>query len=183
MVFELITGDFLFDPKEDKRNHSRDEDHLALMLELMGPKTPRYLYTTGKYSRELFKRDGSLRHINNLEYWSLPNVLLEKYKLAADEVWLLSSFLEPMLALDPRKRCSAATALRHPWLNVGLPPVYDGDPIQTIIVSSSSSSSSSSPSSSTSTTSSSSSTTTSSTDSTIDAQKEKEKDISVNNST
>jgi hypothetical protein len=30
MVFELVTGDFLFDPRADQRgNYSRDDDHLA----------------------------------------------------------------------------------------------------------------------------------------------------------
>ena len=33
LVFELITGDYLFDPKEDEYGkHTRDEDHLALMV-------------------------------------------------------------------------------------------------------------------------------------------------------
>ena len=43
MVFELVTGEFLFDPKDSKDgNHTRDEDHLALMIELLGrmPKVP-----------------------------------------------------------------------------------------------------------------------------------------------
>eukprot|EP01084_Bolivina_argentea_P193491 331953_1 len=41
MVFELITGDYLFDPKEgissdNSVGYSKDEDHLALIAELMG---------------------------------------------------------------------------------------------------------------------------------------------------
>jgi len=37
LVFELVTGDYLFDPKQDKsKRHSRNEDHMALMLELVG---------------------------------------------------------------------------------------------------------------------------------------------------
>lgn len=35
MVFELVTGDFLFDPKSG-RGYDRDEDHLALIIELLG---------------------------------------------------------------------------------------------------------------------------------------------------
>lgn len=34
-VFELITGDFLFDPKAGEY-YDRDEDHLALFIELLG---------------------------------------------------------------------------------------------------------------------------------------------------
>ena len=35
MFFELLTGDFLFDPKSS-RQWSTDEDQLALMIELLG---------------------------------------------------------------------------------------------------------------------------------------------------
>lgn len=123
MVFELITGDFLFDPKEDKNgNHSRDEDHLALMIELIG-QVPRNLFTSGKYSKEMFNRRGTLRNIKHLEYWGLEMVLHEKYKLQAEDAKHLSSFLTAMLTLDPRHRATAAEALRHPWLTNGLPPV------------------------------------------------------------
>jgi len=34
-VFELITGDFLFDPRTG-HDYDRDEDHLALLIELLG---------------------------------------------------------------------------------------------------------------------------------------------------
>ena len=35
LIFELATGELLFDPRRRSR-YSRDEDHLALMFELMG---------------------------------------------------------------------------------------------------------------------------------------------------
>lgn len=131
MVFELITGDFLFDPKEDKNgNHSRDEDHLALMIELIG-QMPRILYTNGKYSKEMFTRRGTLRKIKHLEYWGLEAVLTEKYKLPTEEAKQLCSFLSAMLTLDPRQRATAAEALRHPWLVSGLPPVVQSPSSQT----------------------------------------------------
>jgi serine/threonine-protein kinase SRPK3 len=39
VVFELVTGDFLFEPKSGP-SWDRDEDHVALMIELLG-KMPR----------------------------------------------------------------------------------------------------------------------------------------------
>jgi serine/threonine protein kinase len=36
MIFELVTGDFLFDPKKGA-NYKKNEDHLALITELIGP--------------------------------------------------------------------------------------------------------------------------------------------------
>jgi len=34
-VFELVTGDYLFEPKKGK-SYSKNEDHLALIAELIG---------------------------------------------------------------------------------------------------------------------------------------------------
>ena len=35
LTFELLTGDLLFDPKEAEK-WTRDDDHLALIIELLG---------------------------------------------------------------------------------------------------------------------------------------------------
>jgi len=38
MVFELITGDFLFDPRKAKDlAYCKNDDHIAQMIELLGP--------------------------------------------------------------------------------------------------------------------------------------------------
>ena len=49
MIFELCTGDYLFDPKASEE-YSRDEDHLALMMELLGP-MPKRLVENSKHSK------------------------------------------------------------------------------------------------------------------------------------
>ena len=36
MIFELVTGDYLFDPKKGK-NYKKNDDHLALISELIVP--------------------------------------------------------------------------------------------------------------------------------------------------
>ena len=54
MVFELVTGDLLFDPHEGE-GYDRDEDHLAQFQELLG-RIPRSIALNGRYSLELFNR-------------------------------------------------------------------------------------------------------------------------------
>ena len=39
MIFELITGDYLFDPKKGK-TFKKNDDHLALISELIGEVSP-----------------------------------------------------------------------------------------------------------------------------------------------
>ena len=77
MAFELATGDYLFEPHSGD-NYTRDEDHLAHVIELLGP-IPAYIINRGKYSREYFTKRGDLRHIVDLQFWALQDVLREKY--------------------------------------------------------------------------------------------------------
>ncbi|CAE7217555.1 SRPK1 [Symbiodinium necroappetens] len=114
MVFELATGDYLFDPKASDE-YPRDEDHLALFIELLGP-MPKDLISRGRRSNTYFNRRGELRHIKSLRYWPLAEVLLQKYHMHEVEARNLASFLLPMLHLLPEDRISAKSALEHPWL-------------------------------------------------------------------
>ncbi|KAM9362108.1 SRSF protein kinase 1b [Symphorus nematophorus] len=114
MAFELATGDYLFEPHSGE-DYSRDEDHIALIIELLG-KVPRKLILAGKYSKEFFTKKGDLRHITKLKPWGLFDVLVEKYEWSKDEAHTFSSFLLPMLDLVPERRATAAQCLSHPWL-------------------------------------------------------------------
>lgn len=116
MIFELLTGDFLFDPHEGDY-YSRDEDHMAQILELVGPKFPKHLLEKGKYSSELFNKRAELRHISSLEFWPLYNVLHEKYKFGADESREMAEFMEMGLELNWKRRVSASEMLESKWLD------------------------------------------------------------------
>lgn len=118
MTFELVTGDYLFDPKASDE-FPRDEDHLALFVELLGP-MPKPLIARGRRSMTYFNRRGELRHIKSLRYWGLEDVLQQKYHMHPLEAKNLASFLLPMLRLSPEERSTAQTLLSHPWLR-GLP--------------------------------------------------------------
>lgn len=114
-VFELATGDLLFDPKSG-RDFDKDEDHLALMIELLGW-MPSRVTRSGKYCRDFFNRYGELRHIKSLKFWCLESVLLDKYDFSKKDAVEFAGFLEPMLEYVPERRASAQEMLRHPWLS------------------------------------------------------------------
>ncbi|KAI1259056.1 kinase-like domain-containing protein [Xylariaceae sp. FL1019] len=77
MVFELITGDYLFDPQSGTK-YGKDDDHIAQIIELLGP-FPKDLWKMGRWSQEIFNKRGELRNIHRLRHWALPDVLREKY--------------------------------------------------------------------------------------------------------
>nr|XP_046251749.1 SRSF protein kinase 1a isoform X2 [Scatophagus argus] len=114
MAFELATGDYLFEPHSGE-DYSRDEDHIALIIELLGS-VPRKLIMTGKYSKDFFTKKGDLKHITKLKPWGLLEVLIDKYEWPREEAESFADFLLPMLELIPEKRATAAECLRHPWL-------------------------------------------------------------------
>ncbi|OQR66559.1 SRSF protein kinase 3-like, partial [Tropilaelaps mercedesae] len=114
MAFELATGDYLFEPHSGP-DYSRDEDHLAHVIELLG-EIPRQIAFSGKYSREFFNKKGQLRHITKLKPWGLTEVLTEKYDWSHEDARAFADFLEPMLDYDVNRRVTAQQALQHPWL-------------------------------------------------------------------
>lgn len=59
---------------------------------------------------------GDLRRVGLLRFWSLYEVLVEKYHFLLEEASGFSDFLLSMLNYHPEKRATAAQCLRHPWL-------------------------------------------------------------------
>ncbi|BGP64695.1 hypothetical protein NBRC10512v2_006060 [Rhodotorula toruloides] len=114
MFFELLTGDYLFDPHPGTR-YNKDDDHIAQVIELLGP-FPRSIALAGKFSADIFTRKGELKHIHKLKFWPLHSVLQDKYLIPEAEAKLLESFLQPMLHLNPDKRATARDMLDHEWL-------------------------------------------------------------------
>jgi len=115
MAFELVTGDFLFEPHSGE-NYTRDEDHIALIIELLGP-IPRQTALGGKYSKDFFNRKVELKHIKKLKPWNLKRVLMEKYEWSLKDATEFGEFLEPMMHYEPDKRATALECMEHPWLN------------------------------------------------------------------
>ena len=117
LAFELATGDYLFEPHQGDM-YSRDEDHIALITELLGS-IPRHIALKGKYAKEFFNKKGELRRIHRLEFWPLNEILVEKYLWPPEEADQFADFLMPMLNLVPTKRATADQCLESPWLQSG----------------------------------------------------------------
>jgi len=114
ITFELLTGDLLFDPRAGE-DYDRDEDHLAMFQELLG-KMPKNLALGGKYSKNFFDRKGNLKHIKQLKFWPMHEVLHEKYRFSREDSEEIGNFISPLLDFDPGTRATALDALRSSWL-------------------------------------------------------------------
>lgn len=57
VVFELLTAEYLFDPHGQGELFTKDDDHMAQIIELMGD-FPLEAKMGGRYSRELFDHAG-----------------------------------------------------------------------------------------------------------------------------
>lgn len=105
MIFEIATGDFLFEPRKGQK-YGKNDDHLAQMMELLG-RMPKAMAHAGQRSRKYFKSSGHLRNIHGLNFWPLKKVLQEKYKFNDTEASAFTDFLYPMLNWSPDNRASA----------------------------------------------------------------------------
>ncbi|XP_058053698.1 SRSF protein kinase 3 [Anopheles bellator] len=114
MAFELATGDYLFEPFSGN-DYCRDDDHIAHIIELLGP-VPKRIALSGKNSSHAFNAKGVLKNISGLKPWGLVDVLIEKYEWPVEDAFEFSDFLKPMLDYDPKTRATAADCLQHSWL-------------------------------------------------------------------
>lgn len=116
LLFELLTGDYLFDPR-DGQTFTRDDDHLAQIIELVG-EFPLLEYLAECHnSLKFFVSLTSMRHIKSLKMWPLMNVLEEKYKFNADDddVKLVCDLILKCLRYNLEERYDCGLLLQHPW--------------------------------------------------------------------
>lgn len=112
-AFELATGEMMFAPKPGP-GFSEDEDHLALMMELLG-KIPRKIAVGGGRSKDYFDRHGDLKRIRRLKYSSISRLLIDKFKFPETDAREFAEFLTPILDFAPENRPTAQQCLQHPW--------------------------------------------------------------------
>lgn len=86
MIFELITGDFLFEPRKGP-NYKKNDDHIAQMIELLGP-MPKNFAIAGKNFENYFEFDRgkyTYKNIKGLKPFPLKKLLTDKYRIKPSE--------------------------------------------------------------------------------------------------
>lgn len=114
VLFELITGDYLFDP-HDGVSFDKDEDHLAQVIELLGEFPPAEYLKECKLASKYFCGPEELRNIKQLKFWSLHDVLVEKYKFEGEAVRPVADLILKCLRFDLDSRYDCGSLLHHEW--------------------------------------------------------------------
>lgn len=120
LIFELITGDYLFDP-HDGLSFDKDEDHLAQIIELLGEFPSEKYLSNCELAGKFFSSPTSMMTIASLKFWSLEKVLEEKYKYDPndDNVKLACDLIRKCLKYNLDERYDCESLLAHPWFREG----------------------------------------------------------------
>ncbi|XP_061478084.1 SRSF protein kinase 2-like [Rhineura floridana] len=115
LAFELATGEHLFDPQAGQ-HFSRDDDHVARIIELLG-RIPPKIALLWKQASTFFNRPSALLRMSWISPYSLCHILTDKYSWPKQQAAPFTGFLLPMLEYAPERRAAAEKCLQHPWLN------------------------------------------------------------------
>ncbi len=111
ILFELITGDILFNPEKDKE-YSRDIHHMYLIEELMGS-IPKYMVADCK----LYDSKGYLLNIGKkIKRWDLASVISENHDnigLSPEIVSKVVKFINSTLQINPDNRPTIKTMIEY----------------------------------------------------------------------
>lgn len=113
LAFELATGDYLFDPRPTNST-TRDEDHIARMMELLGP-IPKEVIENGLRKRKFFDSQGRFlkRQFQDYDIYSL---LVNNHEFPEPVANIFANFLESLLDYNPETRPTALECLKHNFI-------------------------------------------------------------------
>lgn len=122
MIFELLTGDFLFEPRKGS-NYSKSDDHLAQITEMLGPVPESFAFSARNFDKYYGKENPEdrfyqFRRIRGLKHVPLKKLFTDKYKYKEEEADSIADFLGQILKWHTHERISAQKLLDHPWLSM-----------------------------------------------------------------
>lgn len=115
MLYELLTGEVLFDPSK-KRRFNRDRSHLYEMMVRLG-RIPDYLLNKSNRKNIFYKNNGLLKGTYLITPKPLDKLLINKLKnrkdMNDDDIFCVLDFMYNVLQYDPEKRFDARKCLSH----------------------------------------------------------------------
>ena len=117
IIYELLTGEYLFDVDRELGYNDKNRQHLAQMEEMFG-KIPKDLALKCDFRERLFDRNGVILGFSNDNTNSIGLALkLEnKFDYSKKESIVLHNFLKLFFEYDTDTRSSAESILSNEWL-------------------------------------------------------------------
>lgn len=118
LIFEFLTGDYLFEIDMVDDATERDRLYLAEMFTILG-KIPRKMCVDCEYSKDLFDKKGRIKKIDipDTEYTSISAILVDEYNYQAETANEIEEVLLKFLNYRVDQRVSANEALEMDWFN------------------------------------------------------------------
>lgn len=116
IIYELFTGDYLFDVDKNQKTIEKDREHLHQMYEILG-KIPRNMALDCDFTEDLFDNKGRILKHKNCEYTSLKEILISDFDYCEEDALNIDIFLRKVLAYDLKERYSALDAANDLWIN------------------------------------------------------------------
>jgi len=118
-AFELATGRFLFQPKVHQK-WGKDEDHLRLVTQTVGH-LPKEVIEAGTKARKFYSGERLKKVVeDNVQATSIvKQLLLRKTWFQFSDLQDFSSWLQLLLAPDPKARATAYQSAKHSFLEPG----------------------------------------------------------------
>ena len=123
MFYEMITGEFLFDPRKTE-SWSKSTDHLCIMMEIL-KKFPKNYSTVGTNSKKFLLSSGDFKKISKLNHVTIKENLIRKYGTFENEAEKIQNFLLPMLDIYPNKRLNALESLNLDWFKEDIIEIFE----------------------------------------------------------
>lgn len=127
MVYEMITGDFLVDPKRKTRvEKEMDVEHLAMIMQIIGPVPSRIAQLARspnppRYIANYFNEHGQFVHADKYRHYPRRSIAAElEVFLEPAEAERAAQFIMSCFTYDPMERCHASDLLRHSWLRAAM---------------------------------------------------------------
>ena len=119
MVYELITGNFLFDPKRKTRDErAMDIEHLAMIMQVLGPVPGKIARPgAGKYTHRYFDENGRFLYTEKYRGYGRRSIAAEmEGYLEPAEAERAAHFIMSCFTYDPSERITAADLMKSSWL-------------------------------------------------------------------
>ena len=116
IIYEIFTGDYLFEVNKNQKSIEKDREHLHQMYEILG-KIPRNMALDCDFTEDLFDNKGRILKHKNCEYTSIEEILKNDFEYDDLNAKNIDIFLRKVFAYDLKERYSALEAANDIWIN------------------------------------------------------------------